>query len=56
MRLVDFKKLISDIFVSSSEEKKTWLAPLAVFLVVIAALLLLGAAISHLAPFIYPLL
>jgi len=55
MRFGFVKRLIQDVFVVASREKKWWLVPMIVVSVLLAALLIVGALAGPLAPFIYPM-
>lgn len=50
------RRLIGDLFVLAGAEKKWWLMPLVVLLLVIAGLMVAAALTGPLAPFLYPLL
>ncbi len=51
-----YRRLAADILFVSRRDRKWWLLPLIVLLLVLAALLTFAAAVGPLAPFIYPLL
>lgn len=51
-----FRRLISDLFSMARAERKWWLLPLLITLVVITLLMMVAAIAGPLAPFIYPLL
>lgn len=51
-----WKELISDIFFAGKKEKKGWLIPLIIVLILLSAILVLGTALGPLAPFIYSFL
>ncbi len=50
-----YRRLAADILFVSRRDRKWWLLPLIVLLLVLAALLTFAAAVGPLAPFIYPL-
>ena len=49
-------KLISDLFAFTAEEKKWWLLPFLIVVLMLAGLLTFVMLSGSLAPFIYPLL
>lgn len=51
-----FRRLFSDLFTLARTDRKWWLLPLLLTLVVITLLMLFAALTGPLAPFIYPLL
>ncbi len=51
-----FRRLVSDILFVSKRDRKWWLLPLIVMLLLLAGLLAFAALSGPLAPFIYPLL
>lgn len=48
--------LLSDVVRATRREKKVWLLPLLIFLLLLAALLLAVSLAGPLAPFLYPLM
>ncbi len=50
------QSLISEIYSFIKQEKKFWMIPLIVLLLVIGGLLVLASTSPTLAPFVYPLL
>ncbi len=55
MNFSSWKQLIEDIFFVATRDKKWWLIPLVLFVLVIALVLVIAALAGPLAPFIYPL-
>ena len=51
-----FRRLCSDVLVVAKREKKLWLLPLVVLLLILGGLLAFVTLAGPLAPFIYPLL
>lgn len=51
-----YRRLAVDIFFVSKRDRKWWLLPLIVLLLIFAGMLTLAALTGPLAPFIYPLL
>ncbi len=51
-----FRRLLSDLFFVAKRDKKWWLLPLMVLLLILGALLAFAMALGPIAPFIYPLL
>lgn len=49
-------QLWSDVLYVAKRDKKWWLMPLVVMLLILMALMLFAAGVGPLAPFIYPLL
>jgi Family of unknown function (DUF5989) len=49
-------QLWSDVLYVAKRDKKWWLMPLVVMLLILMALMIFAAAVGPLAPFIYPLL
>lgn len=55
MKFSFWRQLLSDIVFIAKRDKKWWLVPLIVILVVVAGLMVLGTLAGPVAPFIYPL-
>ena len=51
-----FRRLYMDILFVAKREKKLWLLPLILLLLILAALLAFATFLGPLAPFIYPLM
>ena len=50
------RRLFGDLFFATHRDRKWWLLPLILLLIILAALILFSVALGPLAPFIYPLL
>jgi hypothetical protein len=51
-----FRRLTTDVFFVARRDRKMWLLPLLILLLILAGLLAAAVALGPLAPFIYPLL
>jgi Family of unknown function (DUF5989) len=51
-----FRRLFGDLFFATHRDRKWWVLPLILLLMILAGLLLFSVALGPLAPFIYPLL
>jgi len=53
---MSWRRILKDVFLVARREKKWWLLPLIVVLVLVSLLGLLSALSGPLAPFVYPLI
>jgi Family of unknown function (DUF5989) len=51
-----FRRLLGDLFFTTQRERKWWLLPLILLVLILAGLIVFAVALGPLAPFIYPLL
>ena len=51
-----FRRLVTDVFFVARRDRKMWMLPLIILLLLLAGLLAAAVALGPLAPFIYPLL
>lgn len=50
------KRLIGDVFFVARRDKKWWLVPLVLMMILLGILMLVAASAGPLAPFVYPFL
>lgn len=55
MKFSFLRQLFSDILFVAKRDKKWWLLPLVIILILAAGLMVLGTLAGPIAPFIYPL-